>query len=322
MSNVTALQPQQPRAFSLAPQSLDEAMQFAGIMAKSSIIPRDYQGNQGNILVALQWGQEIGLAPLQAMQSIAVINGRPSIWGDAMLALVRGSGLLEYIKEEPTDGGCTCTLKRRGEPFEVERTYTVEDAKKAGLWGKQGPWQSSPKRMLQMRARAFALRDAFPDVLRGVHIAEEAQDAPPVAKDMGPADEVKPAAPASRADKARAALDKRKPVALPAPSFGDVLQAIASASTIDALKAAGEVAQRLDGEDKEQARHAYVERMAKLKAAPAFDLAAAVQRLQACQEQELLALAFDDVLTAAPDEAARAALTEAYRERLDALEAQ
>src|SRR5690606_20513155 len=152
----------------LTPNNLQEALQIAGILAESDIVPKDYQRKPGNILVAMQWGAEIGLQPLQAMQNIAVINGRPSIWGDAMLALVRGSGLLEYIQESPTAEGCTIKLKRRGEP-EVVREFTVEDAKKAGLYGKQGPWQTAPKRMMQMRARAFALRDVFPDVLRGVH---------------------------------------------------------------------------------------------------------------------------------------------------------
>lgn len=266
-SNISTL-PTSRGGFALTPQTLDEAMQFAGMMAKSSIVPKDYQGNPGNILVAVQWGAEIGLAPLQAMQSIAVINGRPSIWGDAMLALVRGSGLLEYIRETPTDAGCTCTLKRRGEAFEVERSFSVEDAKKAGLWGKAGPWQQHPKRMMQMRARAFALRDVFADVLRGVHVAEESQDMP-AEKHMGAADEVKaeaPALPASRADRARAALAARKPAALPAPALADVLDQISAAQTLDSLAAIGELAGRLSDDDKADAKAAYKARKIALTA--------------------------------------------------------
>ena len=324
MSNVTALQPQQQRGFALTPQSLDEAMQFAGLMAKSSIIPKDYQGNPGNILIATMWGQEIGLAPLQAMQSIAVINGRPSIWGDAMLALVRGSGLLEYIKEEPTEEGCTCTLKRRGDQFEVARTFTPEDAKRAGLWGKPGPWQQHTKRMMQMRARAFALRDAFADVLRGVHIGEEAQDLP-TERHMGPADEVKPdapALPATRADKARDALAKRKPAALPAPALGDVLAAIASADTLDALKATTALAARLDGRDKDSARAAYTERRLVLEAPPpaTYDLAGAIAQLQAITDPVTLATTFDSLAQQAPDAAVREALTRAYSEHESTLD--
>lgn len=260
-------QTQKP-TFSLAPSSLQEAMDFANMLSKSNLVPKDYQGNPSNCIIAMQWGLEIGLQPLQAMQSIAVINGRPAIWGDAMLALVRGSGQLEYIHEDPTDDGCTVRLKRKGEP-EAERTFTKEDAKKAGLSGKQGPWTQYPKRMMQLRARAFALRDVFPDVLRGVFIAEEAQDMP-AEKHMGTADEVQPSVqrldkPASRADKARAAVASRKTEA-PATTLEDVLNAIHAATTPDSLKAAAASATQLaSDEDKGVARNAYINRKAELQ---------------------------------------------------------
>ena len=259
-------QTQKP-TFSLAPSSLQEAMDFANMLSKSNLVPKDYQGNPSNCIIAMQWGLEIGLQPLQAMQSIAVINGRPAIWGDAMLALVRGSGQLEYIHEDPTDDGCTVRLKRKGEP-EAERTFTKEDAKKAGLSGKQGPWTQYPKRMMQLRARAFALRDVFPDVLRGVFIAEEAQDMP-AEKHMGTADEVQPSVqrldkPTSRADKARAAVASRKTEA-PATTLEDVLNAIHAATTPDSLKAAAASATQLvSDEDKGVARNAYINRKAEL----------------------------------------------------------
>ncbi|WP_151721026.1 recombinase RecT [Acinetobacter ursingii] len=161
----------------LTPTNLNEAMQIADLLAGSDIVPKDYQRKPGNILVAMQWGAEIGLQPLQAMQNIAVINGRPSIWGDAMLALVRSSGLLEFIREEISEDGqkATVTVKRKGEE-EFTSTFTMEDAKKAGLSGKQGPWSQYPKRMLKLRARSYALRDVFPDVLKGMAIAEEERD--------------------------------------------------------------------------------------------------------------------------------------------------
>jgi hypothetical protein len=71
-----------------------------------------------------------------------------------------------------------CQTSRKGKDANVVARFSVADAKKAGLWGKQGPWTQYPKRMLQLRARGFALRDAFPDVLRGLVTAEEAQDYP------------------------------------------------------------------------------------------------------------------------------------------------
>ena len=259
MSNVLALQ---KPSFSLTPSSLAEAMEFAGMMSKASIVPKDYQNNPGNILVAIQWGMEIGLQPLQSMQSIAVINGRPSIWGDAMLALVRSSGLLEAINEDVTESKAVCTIKRRGEQ-EVVREFSMQDAKQAGLTGKQGPWAQYPKRMLQMRARAFALRDVFPDVLRGVHVAEEAQDMSE--RDMGSADVVGEVPPASRTSALKAKLlSKQEPAALDV-----VLAQIAASTGKEGLAKAKDLAGKLSEEDRATAADAYKARVAELKRAAA-----------------------------------------------------
>lgn len=174
------------KQFDLSPQSFDQALTLSQYLADSDMVPKDFKGKPGNCLVAMQWGMELGLKPLQAMQNLAVINGRPSLWGDAVIALVRSSPACEYVIETQTDEVATCRVKRRGEP-EQERTFSKLDAKLAGLLGKQGPWSQYPKRMMQMRARAFAMRDVFPDVLRGLPVAEEVMDMP---KDMGAAHEV------------------------------------------------------------------------------------------------------------------------------------
>ena len=163
----------------LAPRTMEEGIKIANMLAKSTLVPKDFQNNPANIYIALQWGAELGLAPMQALQSIAVINGRPSIFGDGLLAVVMASGLLEYIKEPPvTDGIAMCEVQRKGWPEPRTVTFSVADAKQAGLWDKQGPWRTYPNRMLQMRARGWALRDTFADVLRGVAVAEEVQDMP------------------------------------------------------------------------------------------------------------------------------------------------
>ena len=167
------------RVTSFAPTNFREAMEFAKIIANTDFVPKDYRGKPGNVLVAIQWGAEIGVQPMQAMQNIAVINGRPSIYGDLALAICMSSPACEYIKEtfDESTMTATCVAKRRN-GHETMVSFSVEDAKQAGLWGKAGPWKSYPKRMLQMRARGFALRDAFPDVLKGLITAEEAQDYP------------------------------------------------------------------------------------------------------------------------------------------------
>lgn len=165
----------------LEPTTLQEAMKFSDILASSTMVPRDFQGKPGNVLVAIQWGREVGLGPLQALQNIAVINGRPSIWGDAALALVRGHpdclSVQEGVEGEGEARLGWCEVARRGEAPQ-RRTFSVADAKRAGLWGKSGPWTQYPDRMLQLRARGFAIRDAFPDALRGVITREEAEDMP------------------------------------------------------------------------------------------------------------------------------------------------
>tara|TARA_R110000824_G_scaffold325101_2_gene512031 strand:- start:487 stop:1176 length:690 start_codon:yes stop_codon:yes gene_type:complete len=158
----------------MIPQGLDDAIRLADMLAKSKLIPKDFQGKPADALVAIQWGAEVGLAPLQAMQNIAVINGRPCIWGDAMLALSQHHPQYEYHREYIEDDVAYCIVKRTGSP-EHTASFSVEDAKTANLWGRN-TWKSYPKRMLQMRARGFALRDQFADALKGLSMREEVED--------------------------------------------------------------------------------------------------------------------------------------------------
>lgn len=194
----------------LSPQTFEQALTFSNYLADSDLVPKDYKGKPGNCLIAMQWGAEIGLKPLQALQGIAIINGRPALWGDSLIALVRSSPVCEYILEEDDGRQATCKVKRRGEP-EQTRSFSMDDAKAAGLTGKQGPWSQYPKRMRQMRARAFALRDVFPDVLKGMPVAEEVMDIP---RDMGEARVVQQAAAGASPDliaKAEAAAAQGMP---------------------------------------------------------------------------------------------------------------
>ena len=170
------------RAGGLALATMGEAMQFANMVAKSDFAPKDFKGKPESCLLAIQHGSEVGLSPMQSLQSIAVINGRPTIWGDAALALVQSSPACEYIKEYIEGDGdqavAVCEVKRRGYPAATVSTFSMFDAKRAGLAGKSGPWTQYPARMLALRARGFALRNAFADALRGLVTAEEAQDYP------------------------------------------------------------------------------------------------------------------------------------------------
>lgn len=162
--------------------SLEEAYRFANAICASGFAPKGMEKPEA-VLVAIQLGAEIGLTPMAALQNTAVINGRPAIYGDAALALVRASGLLVSYKEEEVGEagadtqGYRVTAVRKGEQSAVE-TFTVSDAKRAKLWGKAGPWSDYPKRMLRFRARGYVLRDLFGDILKGLRTVEEARDIP------------------------------------------------------------------------------------------------------------------------------------------------
>lgn len=149
------------------------------MFALSGLAPKGMERPE-TIIVAIGAGRTLGLEPFQAMQSIAVINGRPSLWGDALLGLVEASGLLEDrqqgIEGEGENRKGWFETKRKGRSGFIRSEFSVADAKKAKLWGKSGPWTDYPDRMLLNRARAFNLRDQFPDVLKGLHVAEESVD--------------------------------------------------------------------------------------------------------------------------------------------------
>ena len=163
------------------PQTLSELKEYAEVMSLSGIIPKDFQGKPANILVAIQWGSEIGLKPLQALQNIAVINGKPAIYGDSMLALVKAHKNFAGCSEWFENDTAYCEIKRllpTGDIESTKRSFSVAEAKEANLLGKPGPWKSYRNRMLQMRARGFAIRDAFPDAIKGLITSEEAADFP------------------------------------------------------------------------------------------------------------------------------------------------
>ncbi len=161
---------------------MTDMAEFAATVHRSKLAPKDLSTPEA-ILVAMQHGMELGLSPMQAVQAIAVINGRPVVWGDAALALVKAHPECEDVIETFEDSEdkkkklAKCVVQRRGKA-PVMRTFSVDDAERAELLN--GPvWKKYPRRMMQMRARAFALRDSFPDALKGVGVREERDDIPP-----------------------------------------------------------------------------------------------------------------------------------------------
>jgi len=167
----------------LVPRDIEELWRMATWIAKSGMAPKDMETPE-KISVAIQMGLEVGLSPMQSVQNISVINRRPAIWGDAALGLVRASGELEKFQEwfdgTPMTDSWTayCLVKRRGEEEDTIQEFSYAEAKAAKLVPAHpdSPWAKYPRRMLQMRARSWALRDKFTDVLKGLHVREEAAD--------------------------------------------------------------------------------------------------------------------------------------------------
>ncbi|MEP4806005.1 MAG: hypothetical protein ABJZ69_16470 [Hyphomicrobiales bacterium] len=193
----------------IVPSNIEEAFRLSDALHKSAMAPKDLDTTQ-KVMIAMISGMEVGLPPMAAVQSVAVINNRPCIWGDALIGIVRKSPLCTYVKEwvdgENDDMVAYCETLRKGESEPVLKTFSAKDAMRAGLWqtekivtrrGKGGssyekpndsPWYKYPQRMLQMRARAWCLRDVYADVTKGRQVTEEVRDhqGPDNAKDVTP----------------------------------------------------------------------------------------------------------------------------------------
>lgn len=158
-------------------QTLDMCRQLGHHYAQTDMVPKQYRGKPEDAAVAIQWGMEIGLQPLQALQNVAVVNGNATLWGDALVALVKQSGQCEYLTTQWDEPAMTAIVstKRKGEPTEETRTYSMADAEKAGLAGRQ-TYQQHGKRMIQARARSHVLRDVYADLLKGFQVREVVEE--------------------------------------------------------------------------------------------------------------------------------------------------
>jgi hypothetical protein len=222
----------------LRPQNMGELMEFAKMAANTDMVPKDFKGKPEAIVIACMMGHELGLPPLAALQNIAVINGRPSVWGDALLAIVQASGELDDINEvyDTETSTAHCHVVRKGRTPQT-RSFSLQDAKNAGLLGKQGPWKQYPQRMQQLRARAFALRDVFADQLRGIRVVEEEKDREATEVDVTPGRTAPAALASTQVAKTKAALESRPTVVqknVPEKEVGETRQQDAS-DAYDAL---------------------------------------------------------------------------------------
>lgn len=180
-----------------APAVVEAKKQYAQALAASGLLPDAYVRNPANVLVAVEYGEALGLKPMQAITGINVIKGRPALSAQMMSSLVRQAGHKLRVKEtSPTS--VTATLIRKDDPdapFVV--VWDREKAQAAGLWGQRGPWTSYPAQMLANRAISEVCRKGAAECLSGlVYTPEEVENlgaAPGVSGEDGSALSVPPA---------------------------------------------------------------------------------------------------------------------------------
>lgn len=223
------------------PGTIAEVNELASLLYKGGMTSKGV-GNPSQLAVRILAGAEVGFSPIQAINNIMVVNGRATIWGDGAIAKVRSSGLLESHAEGVehfADGeiGAWCEVKRKGEPARRFEFSTI-DARQAKLLPADdpSPWARYPERMLTMRARAWALRDVFADVLCGLAIAEEEQDAAAavavVSVRTNPQDDPEAVQIGGSVDSGAIANSPTRPVVVPpddAPVSESILEEIAEA---------------------------------------------------------------------------------------------
>lgn len=193
------------------------AMQLADQLAKSSLIPTALRGKPADVLVILMKGQELGLSPIQSLSEVSVIEGKPSSSAALKVALcVRRPDICEYFRmTESTATKATYETKRAGnEP--VSLSWTIEQAKTAGLTGKQN-WQRHPDAMLRARCSSALATAVYPDLVQGLMTFDEADEIPGSRINGQSERDITPPAPlaASRTEEVKAKL-KEQLAALPA----------------------------------------------------------------------------------------------------------
>lgn len=234
------------KALALVPKSLGEIQSLAEMLSKSNLLPDGLKGKVADIAVQVLAGSELGLAPMASIRGVHVVQGRPVLAADTMVALVHGSGLCEYFQcVEETETKVTYETKRRGAPNPQRVTWTDEDTKIAGLAAKDN-WRTFKKQMRRARCKAILARDAYPDVLAGCYDTDEI-----------PAEQsyARPAAPAP-VD----AIDAE--IATPTDS---VLASIDEANSHEDLTALKEQLKTLPEDVKAEARKRYTTRWEALK---------------------------------------------------------
>lgn len=162
----------------LNPADLKGQMELAKVLGMSALLPAPLRGKPADVLVTVLYGREMGLTPMQAIQGIYVVNGRPTCGGKLLLAKVRQAG--HRVKIKADNKRAECTITRADDPDNPHtELFTIEDAERAKLTGKD-VWKQYPKNMLTWRSVANCVNVQCPEVAMGFEITElvEADAAP------------------------------------------------------------------------------------------------------------------------------------------------
>ena len=159
--------------FSYIAAGLQERADYIARLAPSTILPTAYRGNAANAFVAAETGAALGLEPLQALASIAVINGRATLSSDLMAAVIRRAGHTLRIVENSPESVTATLIRADDKTFKFEVTWDKDKAVKAGLWGQRGPWSQYPTQMLRARAITEVARQGASEALMGMMYSPE-----------------------------------------------------------------------------------------------------------------------------------------------------
>lgn len=211
----------------ITPRTFDEAKSMSSTLAKASLLPQALRGKDADVLMTVMAGAELGLGPILSIRSIHVIEGKPTLSSDLIAALcLRRADVCEYLQPvESSAIKATYTAKRKGAPGPVTMSFTIEEAKQAGLAGK-GNWLKYPAAMLRARCISAICRAVFPDLVGGLYDSDSGEI-------ERPSDEPRDVMPPPRAsppviESTATVVDDRREV---------LSLAVESASTVEALTA-------------------------------------------------------------------------------------
>lgn len=159
------------------PTSFDEAVRLADMLAKSSLIPTALRNKSSDVLVTLIAGHELGLSPMQSVRSIHIIEGKPTLAAELMVALVKKrTDVCQFFRLVASDAKkAEYETQRQGDPAPTRLAYTIEEATGAGLAGRDN-WKKHPAAMLRARASSALARAVYPDLVLNVYDPDEAVD--------------------------------------------------------------------------------------------------------------------------------------------------